>query len=97
METSFALAWFPDLVARNAEGGFRADDGSQRPSRFAALNEGWVSITRPWHLLTENSGAANPHAATADKGRKLMEVLVQRLAGFLCELSDSQIDDTFPY
>ncbi|MGI9516546.1 MAG: creatininase family protein [Pirellulaceae bacterium] len=97
METSFALAYFPELVARNEDGSLRADQGEKRSARLAALNKGWVSITRPWHLLTENSGAANPHAATPDKGQRLMKVVVERLAGFICELSAAQIDDTFPY
>ena len=97
METSFALAYFPDLVARDSAGQLLADDGSRRPTRFRALNEGWVSISRPWHLLTSNSGSANPHGASAEKGRQLMQVLVERIAGFLCELSDATVDDTFPY
>ena len=97
METSFALAYFPDLVATDANGKLRADDGEVRASRFRALNEGWISITRPWHLLTKNSGAADPHWATAEKGVKLMDVLMDRLSEFLVELSQSQIDDEFPY
>jgi len=97
METSFGLAYFPDLVATDVDGKLLADDGAKNPTRFPALNNGWVSITRPWHLLTENSGAANPHGATAEKGRKLMEVLVQRLSGFLCELSDAELDESFPF
>ena len=48
---------------------------------------GWVGITRPWHLLTTNSGSGNPHEATAEKGRRLMEVLVERLAPFLVDLA----------
>ncbi len=97
METSFALAYFPELVARNPDGTFAADDGTVRPFRFRALNEGWVSITRPWHLLTTNSGAANPHAATADKGKQLMRHLEERIGQFLVELSASPIDDLFPF
>ena len=97
METSFGLAWFPELVRQDAGGNLLADDGATRETRFQALNEGWVSITRPWHLLTKNSGAANPHAATAEKGRQLMSVVVERLSAFLVELSETQIDDDFPY
>ena len=67
METSLGLAYFPHLVARNADGSLAADEGAFAPTRFEAVNRGWVSITRPWHLLTTNSGAGNPHAATAEK------------------------------
>jgi creatinine amidohydrolase len=65
METSFALAFFPHLVAMNVDGTLAADEGSTAACRFEAVNRGWVSITRPWHLLTTNSGSGNPHAATA--------------------------------
>lgn len=97
METSLALAYWPELVLRDGEGNLVGDEGSKAETQFEAVNRGWVSITRPWHLLTTNSGAGYPHAATADKGRRLMEVLVQRLATFLVELSEAKIDERFPY
>ena len=55
METSMGLAHFPGLVALE-----QADAGAVRPTRFEAVNRGWVEITRPWHLLTTNSGAGDP-------------------------------------
>jgi creatinine amidohydrolase len=98
METALALAYFSHLVAIDpATGKIAADDGAVRPTRFDAVNKGWVSITRPWHLLTTNSGAGNPHPATAEKGRKLMEAIVPRLADFLVELSRSPLDERFPF
>lgn len=97
METSFALAQFPDLVVRHADGSLAADEGKPAQTRFDAVNRGWVTITRPWHLLTTNSGAGNPHAATADKGRRWIDAIVQRLAPFLVELSAAEIDERFPY
>ena len=97
METSFGLAFFPELVARNEDGSLTADDGATNSSRIEALNQGWVSITRPWHLLTKNSGSGDPHAATAQKGQKMMDVLVERLGKFLVDLSNEKITDQFPY
>jgi creatinine amidohydrolase len=97
METSLALAYFPQLVGRHPDGRLTADEGKKADTRFAAVNCGWVSITRPWHLLTTNAGAGNPHAATAEKGRRLMDLLVERLAGFLVELSAAEVDERFPY
>ena len=46
----------------------QADAGAVRASRFEAVNQGWVELTRPWHLLTTNSGSGDPRAATAAKG-----------------------------
>ncbi len=97
METSLALAYFPELVGKNADGSLTADAGAVRPTRFEAVNNGWISITRPWHLLTTNSGAGNPHSATAEKGQQLMAAMVERFATFLVELSAAHLDGSFPF
>jgi creatinine amidohydrolase len=97
METSFAMAFFPELIQRRPDGALAADDGTPAEPRFEALRRGWVSITRPWHLLTTNAGVGYPHKATAEKGARLMELLVERLAGFLVELSAAKLDATFPF
>lgn len=97
METSLILAYRPDLVARNADGSLPADSGQTRPFRFHALEKGWVGMTRPWHLLTTNSGSGNPHAASAEKGNRLMEVICERLVPFFVQLSNEPIDESFPF
>ncbi|HEY5316269.1 MAG TPA: creatininase family protein [Pirellulales bacterium] len=97
METSVILACHPHLVARRADGGLAADEGRMALTRFEAVNRGWVTITRPWHLLTTNSGAGNPHPATAEKGRQMLARLVERLSAFLVELSAAKLDERFPY
>ncbi len=97
METSFALAYFPNLVLKDEQGRLAADDGVTAKTRFSAINDGWVSITRPWHLLTSNSGSGDPSAATAAKGERLMELLVDRLSQFLFELSEAELDERFPF
>ncbi len=96
METSLVMAFRPDLV-RTGQRGLLADDGQRRPLRFEALRQGWVGLSRPWHLLTTNSGAGNPHAASADKGRALSAAIVDRIAPFLAELSQAKLDDSFPF
>lgn len=97
METALGLAFFGDLVLKNPDGTLVADDGAVRSTRFDAINKGWVSITRPWHLLTTNTGSGNPHPATAEKGQRLMEVIVARLSVFLVELAAAPVDDRFPF
>lgn len=92
VETSLGLAFFPEFVHLE-----RADDGAARPTRFDALNRNWVSITRPWHLVSTNTGLGDPRAASAEKGHRLMEVLIERLARFLIELSAAPMDEKFPY
>jgi creatinine amidohydrolase len=97
METSFILRYHPELVAKTAEGKLAADDGQTAKTKFEAINRGWVSITRPWHLLTTNSGSGYPHKASPEKADALMKVLVERLAPFLVELSNAKLDERFPY
>jgi creatinine amidohydrolase len=97
METSLILAYYPQLVARRPDGSLAADEGATAKTRFEAVNRGWVQITRPWHLATTNTGAGNPHPATAEKGRRMLALLTERLATFLVELSAAKLDERFPY
>jgi creatinine amidohydrolase len=92
METSLGLAYFPALMRTEL-----ADEGRAIPTRFEAINKGWISITRPWHLATTNTGLGDPKAATADKGRALIEALAPRLGDFLAELALAEADERFPY
>jgi creatinine amidohydrolase len=92
METSMGLAHFPGLVQLAA-----ADPGAVRPSRFEAVNNGWIELTRPWHLLTTNSGSGDPRAATAAKGETLTQRVCQRIGTFLFELARSPLDESFPF
>jgi creatinine amidohydrolase len=92
LETSIMLAHFPELVRSD-----QADPGAMAPSRFEAVRRGWVEITRPWHLLTTNSGAGDPRPASAEKGHRVTELVVERIAAFLVELSRSPLDERFPF
>jgi len=92
MESSMGLAFFPELMKPEL-----ADEGAARPTRFDAINRGWVSITRPWHLVTTNTGLGDPSAATAAKGETLMGIVVERLSAFLVDLAAAPMDERFPY
>jgi creatinine amidohydrolase len=93
METSVMLALKPDLVHLD-----QALDGASNPTRFEAINKGWVSISRPWRLLTESTGVGNPTQATKEKGERYLSVIIPRLAQYLAELSKEDVNDaTFPF
>ncbi|WP_435015901.1 creatininase family protein [Tundrisphaera sp. TA3] len=92
LETSMVLAHAPELVRMD-----QADPGSLAVTRFDAVNRGWVEITRPWELLTTNSGAGDPRQATAAKGEAVTRTVVDRLSSFLIDLAASPIDDRFPF
>lgn len=97
METSLILSFRPDLVRHSQDGKLTADAGERRELKLEALREGWVGLTRPWHLLTTNSGSGNPHQASAAKGEQLAESIVARVAPFLAELSQATLDEHFPF
>ena len=84
---SFLTWYIPEL----------ADKGTARPTKFDAINRGWVSITRPWHLVSVNTGLGDPSAATAEKGQRLMDALTERLSTFLVQLAAAPMDEQFPY
>ncbi len=93
MESSVGLHLFPNLMAPLSQ----ADEGKTRVSRFKALEEGWVKITRPWDKLTTNSGVGNPHKATAEKGRQYLDAVVAKLTPFVVEFARAEVDAMFPY
>jgi creatinine amidohydrolase len=92
VETSLGMVLFPELLRLD-----RADDGAAKPTRFDAINRGWVNIVRPWHLVSKNTGLGNPAAASAEKGKQLLNVLTDRLGDFLTALASAKMDATFPY
>lgn len=92
METSVILKMAPELVDLK-----NASDGATKKTQFEAINKGYVSISRQWDLLTESTGTADPRAATAEKGEKYLEIITQRLAQFVVELSAAKKDDKFPF
>ncbi len=57
---------------------------------------GAVFFVKPWHIYTLNAGIGDPTKASAEKGRKMIDLSVARLAQALKELSDAPIDDLFP-
>jgi creatinine amidohydrolase len=91
-ETSLGLYLFGQFMKME-----QAGPGTMHPTRFEAINKGWVSITRPWHLLTDDTGAGDPSLGSAEKGKRLMEAVVPRLGDFLYELAVTPMDETFPY
>lgn len=91
-ETSVALALFPELVEYE-----KAGKALPRPFRFEALNNGWVKTSRRFSRLNQFCAAGDPAGATAEKGQKILGIVVDRLSRFLVELAGEEIDDLFPH
>lgn len=92
METSVGMALFGDIVHLP-----RAADGIVHRSRFEAIEKGWVSIARPWHLVTKDSTHGDPRKASKKKGETYVDLVVKRLTDFVVELAKSRMDKKFPY
>lgn len=92
METSVALALYPELVELE-----HAGDGRVRPFRFEALTKGWVRTSRDFARLSDQCAAGDPSRATADKGRRYLDLACERITQFLVELATTPIDEHFPH
>ncbi len=92
METSLVLYLRPELVTMS-------DAGPQptAPFRLAGMRAGWARAPRPWDKYTEDSGAGDPRAATAEKGARFFDAVTRELATFLVELSKAKVDASFPF
>lgn len=92
-ETSLMLHLMPQWVAP-LEG---AGDGASTPSKLPALTSTpgvWAS--RDWAACTKDTGVGNPAKATAEKGRRIFELLVNALVPVLTELSRARPGD-YPF
>jgi creatinine amidohydrolase len=81
METSVMLHIAPHLVRPLGEAG----DGSSRSLKLQGFREGWAWTPRDWNLASTDTGVGDPRAATAEKGRRYLEAVVGKVAGFLVE------------
>jgi creatinine amidohydrolase len=91
-ETSVALALYPELVELKG-----ASDGRARPFRFEALEKGWVRTSRDFARLNDHCAVGDPSRASAEKGRKYLDLVCERISGFLVELAQTPIDEHFPH
>jgi creatinine amidohydrolase len=83
LETSVMLHVAPELVRPLAEAG----PGRARRFKIEGLREGWAWAPRQWRQVTDDTGSGNPAAATAEKGRKYVEAVSEKIGGFLVELA----------
>jgi creatinine amidohydrolase len=91
METSLMQFLTPDLVLPLSEAG----DGTARKFKVQALREGWAWTPRDWTKATVDTGVGNPKAATPEKGQRYFEALTQKIAGFLVELANANVNDLY--
>ncbi len=91
LETSILLQVAPDLVLPLTEAGL----GKEKKFKLKGLKEGWVSAQRQWTKISEDTGVGNPKKATAKKGKKFLNHITEKIAGFLIELDKADINDLY--
>ena len=91
METAVMQAVDPTLVLPLSEAG----TGAARRFRPKGLRDGWVWAQRDWLRVTKDTGVGNPARATAENGRRYLEAIIPKLAGFLVELAECPMDGLY--
>ncbi len=91
VETSLLLFLKPEWVRPLDEAG----DGAAKKFRFDAMNEGWGWAERRWSMVTNDTGIGNPAKATSEKGKRFFELVTQKIAAFLVDLSKTSSDEMF--
>lgn len=91
METSIMLALRPDLVLPLSEAG----PGKAKPFALKGLREKWVWAPRQWTKTTDDTGVGNPAAATAEKGKRFLEAVTQKISGFLVDLAKADLESLY--
>jgi creatinine amidohydrolase len=66
------------------------------PFKLKSLKSPGVWAPRPWSKSHPDSGSGDPSKATAEKGRRYLDVLSEEVAGVLVELSAATKGD-LPY
>jgi creatinine amidohydrolase len=92
-ETSLMLHLAPQLVRPLTEAG----DGATTESKLPAVTgTPGVWAPRDWAALTKDTGVGDPRAATAEKGRRIFELIVDAIVPVLEQLSAANRGD-FPF
>lgn len=91
LETSLMMHIVPEWVMPLSEAG----DGAAKQYRIKALREGWAISQRQWSKVTKDTGVGNPYKATADKGKRYLELCTRELAHFFTEMAAVDVDDLY--
>jgi len=90
-ETSLMMHLHPELVRPLSEAGL----GQAKSWKLAAIQEGWAWAPRQWSKVTEDTGVGDPSLATAAKGELFLNLVTEKIAGYLVELAAADPDDLY--
>lgn len=91
METSLMLTLKPDLIRPLNEAG----EGKEKKSVITGIREGWAWAERQWSMVTEDTGIGNPKNATAKKGEEIFNVVSEKVASLIIDISNMDMDERY--
>ena len=91
METSLMLHLAPEQVLSLSEAG----PGKAREFKVKGLREGWAWAPRNWILVTKDTGVGDPSGASAEAGAGFFRALSGRVASFLVDLAEADLEDLY--
>jgi creatinine amidohydrolase len=91
LETSVMLEIAPDFVLPLSDAG----DGKARKFHLEGLRNGTAWAPRHWMSVTEDTGVGNPARATRDKGVQFLEAVTTKIASYLIELSQADLETLY--
>ncbi len=91
METCVIMHYFPHLVRPLEEAG----DGTAKSPKLEGLKNKTAWVPRQWDKVTEDTGVGNPKKASAEKGKKYLEDVTNRIADFFVEMAECDREDLY--
>ncbi len=91
METSLMMHIAPEFVLPLSEAG----RGKAKKFRIRALNEKWAWAERRWTQVTSDTGIGDPSKASAEKGKRYFEAVVNKITDLITGLAATDINDLY--
>ncbi|MGC9352773.1 MAG: creatininase family protein [Mariniphaga sp.] len=91
METSVIMHYFPELVAPLEEAG----EGKSKKFKLKSLQENVAWTPRHWDKVSDDTGVGNPKKASSEKGKKFLDDVTTKIAGYFVELAACDLSDLY--
>jgi creatinine amidohydrolase len=91
LETSVMMEIAPGIGLPVSEAG----DGKARRFRLEGLRDGLAWSPRQWTKVTDDTGVGDPSRASLEKGKKFLDAVTGRIASYLVELSEADLDKLY--
>jgi len=91
METSVMQHIAAERVLPLSEAG----PGAARKFKIAAFREGWAWTPRQWRQVTDDTGSGNPAASTAEKGKRYVEAVTEKVSDFFVQLAKADTNTMY--